>query len=118
MRGAAWLRHPFDETLKTAEDFEWQKWAQREGLLSASAPGGAVYYLHQAGPRYRFVKAWDETVIMGDGLVPMSITEFLVGIAQATRRLLWEARAPRPWAGQIAHQLGTFFASRSASHRS
>ena len=114
---AAWSRHPFDETLKTGEDLEWLRWARREGLLLASAPGAAVYYLHQGSARYRFTKAWHETLVFSDEMRPMSVTGLLQGIAQACRRLLWEARAPRPWIGQIAHQFGTFFASRSIRNR-
>ena len=108
-----WIKHPFDEALPTGEDIEWQKWASQAGFRSASVPAAAVYYLHRGGPRYRFTKAWNETLVHKNKVDPMSITGLLQGIAQASRRLLWEARAPRPWIGQIAHQLGAFFASRS-----
>ena len=110
---AAWRQHPFDETLPTAEDLEWQRWAKRSGLLTASAPSAAVFYLHQGSIAYRFSKAWGETVIMGDEMMPMPFLGLFQGVAQATRRLLWEAHAPRPWMGQVAHQLGSFLASRT-----
>jgi glycosyltransferase involved in cell wall biosynthesis len=114
---AAWSKHPFDETLKTGEDLEWQLWAKQAGLLSASAPAAAVFYLHQGSPSYRFTKAWHETLVGSDKIVPMSVAGLFRGIAQASRRLLWEAHAPRPWMGQVAHQLGSFLASRSPGSR-
>jgi rhamnosyltransferase len=116
----AWLAHPFNEDLSTAEDLEWRMWAADAGLISVTAPQAAIYYLHPGGPTYRFRKAWGEVRIlnsMGLNSSPMTPLGLGLGVAQATRRLLWEAGAVRPWIGQMAHQLGAFCASQKQRSR-
>jgi len=109
---SAWKMHPFDETLVTGEDAEWLNWAARTGLVCAEAPGACVLYRHPGGFAYRFRKAVGE-IKAGGGGRPMSVAELAIGVAYATRHLLWEEFVPRAWLGQVAHQLGSFVASRS-----
>jgi len=109
---SAWKLHPFDENLVTGEDLEWLKWAARSGLVCAVALGACVLYRHPGGFGYRFSKAVGEIRAAGSGR-PMSLVQLVIGIAHATRHLLWEEFVPRTWLGQVAHQLGSFVASRS-----
>ncbi len=108
----AWIRHPFDEKLKTGEDLEWKNWAADAGLISVEAPKAAVYYFHPGSPVYRFKKAWGEVRVLGPDVRPMTLFELGLGVAHATRRLLWESHAVGPWLGHVAHQFGVFLGSR------
>jgi rhamnosyltransferase len=113
----AWVKHPFDETLTRAEDWEWLIWAADAGLISGVAPEAAIYYFHQGNPVYRFRKAWDDTCVTGLDSPPMNPLRLSLALAQATKRLLFESRVVRPWIGQVAHIFGTFFASREIQRR-
>jgi glycosyltransferase involved in cell wall biosynthesis len=108
----AWEMHRFDESLKTGEDLEWLNWAARTELVSAKAMEACVFYRHPGGPIYRFKKACDEVWILGDNCRPVSVLHLAIGVAHASRHLLWEEFSPRPWIGQVSHVLGAFVASR------
>jgi hypothetical protein len=108
----AWETHPFEESLKTGEDREWQSWAAQAGLVCAQAPEACVYYRHPGGPIYRFKKAFDEMRAERDASRPVSVRQLAIGVAHAGRHLLWEEFVPRSWIGQVAHLLGAFVASR------
>jgi hypothetical protein len=108
----AWDLHPFNENLPTGEDREWLNWAARAGLVCAQAPEACVYYRHPGGPIYRFRKAYNETMTGVDKGTPLSLWQLTIGMAHASRHLLWEEFVPRSWIGQTAHLLGTFVASR------
>ena len=49
-RRELWQKHPFDETLPTAEDLEWYTWAVRNGLIVAA--------VHEAEVRYGSRRSW------------------------------------------------------------
>jgi hypothetical protein len=108
----AWEMHRFEESLKTGEDLEWLNWAARTELISAKAMEACVFYRHTGGPIYRFKKACDEVWIFGDNRRPVSAIQLAIGVAHASRYLLWEEFLPRAWIGQVSHVLGAFVASR------
>jgi hypothetical protein len=108
---AAWELHPFDENLKTGEDQEWRIRAVRAGLTYAEADHACVFYRHPGGPVYRFKKACEEIWIGGDKGPPLSVLQLAIGVAHATKHLLWEEFIPRAWIGQVSHHLGVFVAS-------
>ncbi len=110
----AWQRRPFDESLPTGEDMAWLQAALRDGWRCVRAPAAAVLYHHVGSPLYRFRKGYGEVRISAPNVVPMTLGQLGLGLAQATRRLLWEERSVASWLGQVAHQFGAFVASRQA----
>jgi glycosyltransferase involved in cell wall biosynthesis len=108
----AWEMHRFDESLKTGEDVEWLTWASRAGLPWAQAAEASAFYRHPGGPVYRFKKAREEVWISGNEVAPLTVSRLAIGIAHASKHLLWEEFQPRVWLGQVAHVLGIFAASR------
>jgi hypothetical protein len=109
---AVWRQHPFDETMSRAEDREWCNWALGAGYSCAEVAEACVLYRHNKGPIYRFKKAYEDVVTCTPDAPPTSVRHFMMGLASATRHLLWEGFHPRSWIGEMARSLGAFVASR------
>jgi glycosyltransferase involved in cell wall biosynthesis len=56
-----WEARKFDESLRTAEDLEWLKWALATGCRASVVVDAVALYRNQGGLRYMYRKGWHET---------------------------------------------------------
>jgi glycosyltransferase involved in cell wall biosynthesis len=108
-----WRQHPFDESMRTAEDLEWFFWALRSGYGAAQIPELAVLYRNQGSLRLMFVKGFYEYRASQQilGVPRMSFSELSLGVGSFAKKALLR-RIPFGTAlRQSSHQLGAFLGS-------
>jgi glycosyltransferase involved in cell wall biosynthesis len=118
-RKSAWVAHPFDEDIDTAEDLEWFLWAVRQGFTAHFIPGASAVYLNQGSWRHMFRKGWLE-VRRTRVLLPRSrkslraaFSSFVVGYAYYAWLAVRLKIPVTTMFRQLAHALGAFLAEFS-----
>jgi hypothetical protein len=111
-RRTCWEKHPFDETLVTAEDLEWFLWAIATGYIAARVPQAKVLYKNQGNLRHMFRKGWLEAKAARTmlGMKKMTISGLLINVGSLGKRALFNELSPAIFFRQAAHALGAYLA--------
>lgn len=118
---SAWVKQPFDETLRTAEDLAWLQQALTAGFEARIVNDAAVLYRNKGSLPYMFKKGWHETLnsmIMANGFSgakPWShaLRTFMLNTAYLTKVLILGRCDPGAYLRMTAHGLGAALAGSS-----
>ncbi len=121
-----WEMRKFNESLRTAEDLEWLKWALSNGYRASVVIDAVALYRNQGGLAYMYHKGFHETrhalTFQRPGSPGVSLLlsgrSFLLNFLSLTKMVVRHRLAVRDYLRLLAHGLGSAYATSFPSEKS